>query len=53
MDEEEFAKYLLNLILPLFPHAKDKAGHQVLLKVDSGPGQMNLITDPDIFNFEH
>ncbi len=43
MDEEEFTKYLLNLIVPLFPHAKDKAGHRVLLKVDSGPGWMNLL----------
>ncbi len=42
MDEEEFAKYLLNSIVPLFPHAKDKPGHHVLLKVDSGPGRMNL-----------
>jgi hypothetical protein len=42
MDEEEFAKYLFNSIVPLFPHAKDKPGHHVLLKVDSGPGRMNL-----------
>jgi hypothetical protein len=42
MDEEEFAKYLFNSIVPLFPHAKDKPGHRVLLKVDSGPGRMNL-----------
>jgi hypothetical protein len=26
MDEVEFEKYLLNSIVPLFPHAKDKAG---------------------------
>jgi hypothetical protein len=42
MDKEEFAKYLFNSIVPLFPHAKDKPGHHVLLKVDSGPGRMNL-----------
>jgi hypothetical protein len=42
MDEEEFAKYLFNSIVPLFPHAEDKPGHRVLLKVDSGPGRMNL-----------
>ena len=42
MDEKEFAKYLLNFIVPLFPNAKDKPGHRVLLKVDSGPGRMNL-----------
>ena len=42
MNQEEFAKYLFNSIVPLFPHAKDKPGHRVLLKVDSGPGRMNL-----------
>ena len=42
MDKEEFAKYLFNSIVPLFPHAKDKPGHRVLLKVDSRPGRMNL-----------
>jgi len=43
MDKEEFTtKYLFNSIVPLFPHAKDKPGHRVLLKVDSGPGRMNL-----------
>ena len=33
MDEEEFGGYLLNSIVPLFPNAKYKPGHQVLLKV--------------------
>ena len=42
MNEEEFAKYLFNSIVPLFSHAKDKPGHRVLLKVDSGPGRINL-----------
>jgi hypothetical protein len=42
MDEEKFAKYIFNSIVPLFPHAKDKPGHRVLLKVDSGPGRVNL-----------
>jgi hypothetical protein len=42
MEEEEFVKYLFNSIVPLFPHAKDKPGHHVLLKVDSVPGWMNL-----------
>ncbi len=42
MDEEEFAEYLFNSIVPLFSPAKDKPGHCVLLKVDSGPGRMNL-----------
>jgi hypothetical protein len=42
MDEEELAKYLLNSIVSLFPNAKDKPGHRVILTVDSGPGRMNL-----------
>jgi len=32
----------VNSIVPLFPHAKDKPGHRVLLKTDLGPRQMNL-----------
>ena len=35
-------KYLFTSIVTLFPHAKDKPGHRILLKVDSGSGQMNL-----------
>jgi hypothetical protein len=42
MDSEEFVKYLFGSIVILSPHAKDKPGHHVLLKVDSGPGRMNL-----------
>ena len=42
MESEEFAKYLFGSIVILFPHAKDKPGHRVLLKVDLRPGRMNL-----------
>jgi len=42
MNDEEFEKYLMNSIVPLFPHAKDKKGHRVMLKVDSGPGRLSL-----------
>ena len=42
MDDEEFEKYLMNSIVPLFPHAKDKNGHCVLINVDSGPGRLSL-----------
>jgi len=42
MDEVEFEKYLLNFIVPLYPDAKNMLGHRVLLKVDSGPGRMNI-----------
>ena len=42
MDSEEFEKYVLGSIVPLYPTAQDKPGHCVMLKVDSGPGRMNL-----------
>lgn len=42
MDDEEFEKYLMNSIAPLFPNAKDTNGKRVIFKVDSGPGRMNL-----------
>jgi hypothetical protein len=42
MDSEEFEKFVMNSILPLYPHAKNKTGMCVMLKVDSGPGKMNL-----------
>jgi hypothetical protein len=42
MDDEEFEKYLLNLIMLLYPIAKDRPGKRVILKVDSGPGRTNL-----------
>jgi hypothetical protein len=42
MDEVEFEKYLLNSIVHLYPDAKNMPGHRVLLKVDSGPGRMNI-----------
>ena len=40
MDDEEFEKYLMNSIVPLFPHAKDKEVHRILIKVNSGPGRL-------------
>ena len=42
MDNDEFEKYLMNSIVPLYPHARNRPGHRVMLKVDSGPGGMNL-----------
>ena len=42
MDNKEFAKYMRGSIAPLFPDAVDKPGHCILLKVNSGQGQMNL-----------
>ena len=42
MDDHEFEIYLLNAIFPLFPDAKDQKGKRVLLKVDIGPGRLNV-----------
>jgi hypothetical protein len=39
MNDEEFCKYLNNMIYPLFPDMEDVPGKHVLLKVDSGPGR--------------
>ncbi len=41
MDKEEFEKYLFINIIPLYPDAIDFPGKGVLIKLDSGPGQMN------------
>ncbi len=42
MDQEEFEKYIHNSILPLFPDACDLPGKCVMIKVDSGPGRLNV-----------
>ncbi len=42
MDSKEFEKYVLGSVVPLYPIARDKPGHRVMLKVDSGPSRMNL-----------
>jgi len=42
MDEEEFAKYIRNSIMPLYPNASPEKGKWVVLKCDSGPGRLNL-----------
>ena len=39
MDSEEFEKYVMNSIVPLYPHARNQRGKRVMLKVDSGPGR--------------
>jgi hypothetical protein len=38
MNDEEFERYINNIIIPLFPDMEDMPGKHVLLKVDSGPG---------------
>ena len=42
MDDDEFEKYLKNSIIPLYPDALDVPGKRVMIKVDSGPGRMNI-----------
>ncbi len=42
INSDEFEKYVLESIVPLYPTAQDKPGHCVMLKVNSGPGRMNL-----------
>lgn len=42
MDEEEFAKYIRNAIMPLYPNAEPEKGKWVILKCDSGTGRLNL-----------
>ena len=42
MDEDEFEKYILNSILPLYPDVEDKDGKRVIIKIDSGPGRLNM-----------
>ena len=36
--DDEFKKYINNIIVSLNPSLKDTPGKHVLLKVDSGPG---------------
>ena len=42
MDENEFAHYFQTNIMPLYPKVALEKGKWVLLKCDSGPGQMNI-----------
>jgi hypothetical protein len=42
MDSKEFKKCVLGSIVLLYPKARDKPGHLVMLKVDSGSGRINL-----------
>ena len=42
MDNQEFAMYLRNSIMPLYPKLAPEKGKWVILKCDSGPGRMNI-----------
>ncbi len=42
MDDREFVQYVTNSILPLYPETRDRKGHRLLLKCDSGPGRLQV-----------
>eukprot|EP00804_Cyclotella_cryptica_P002589 CCRYP_010430-RA/>CCRYP_010430-RA protein AED:0.08 eAED:0.03 QI:0/0/0/1/0/0/2/0/413 len=42
MDNEQFKEYFKTNIAPLYPDAEDKAGKRVMVKVDSGPGRLEI-----------
>jgi hypothetical protein len=42
MNAVELDKYLKNSILPLYPDIQDLPGKRVVLKMDSGPGRLNV-----------
>ena len=42
MDEVEFKQHLMNGIMPLHPDTEDGKGKHMLIKIDSGPGQLNM-----------
>lgn len=42
MNSVELPKYVSNSILPLYPDIEDTPGKRVILKLDSGPGRMNI-----------
>jgi hypothetical protein len=42
MNAIKLEKYLKNSILPLYPDIQDFPGKRVVLKVDSGPGCLNV-----------
>ncbi len=42
MDNNEFEQYVLNSILPLYPHTCDRPGKRLLLKCNSGPRRLQI-----------
>jgi hypothetical protein len=42
MNAVELEKYFNNLILPLSPDIEDIPGKRVIMKLDSGPGRLNI-----------
>eukprot|EP00804_Cyclotella_cryptica_P006359 CCRYP_010185-RA/>CCRYP_010185-RA protein AED:0.27 eAED:0.27 QI:0/0/0/1/0/0/3/0/273 len=42
MDNEHFKEYIRTNIAPLYPDAEDKVSKRVMVKVDSGPGRLEI-----------
>jgi hypothetical protein len=42
MDDCEFAQYVKTNLLSLYPKTRDRPGHRLLLKCDSGPGRLQI-----------
>ena len=42
MDNDEFEEYILHNIVCLYPDACDIPVNRVIIKVDSGPGSLNM-----------
>jgi hypothetical protein len=42
MDNEQFKEYFRTNIAPLYPDAEDKVDKRVMVKVDSGPGRLEI-----------
>ena len=42
MDNEHFKEYFKTNIAPLYPDAEDEHGKRVMIKVDSGPGRLEI-----------
>ncbi len=42
IDDQEFEKYVMYLLVHLFPDSEDAPGKRVIIKVDSGPGCLNV-----------
>jgi len=43
-ENKEFLKYLESNVIPLYPDAEEVPGKRVLIKCDSGPGRLDVMT---------
>ena len=42
MDDHEIESYIPNSILPLYPNTLNRPGKRLILKCNSGPGQLQI-----------